>query len=256
MKKLSLALIALLAFSFVGCQEWLNIDDPDNPEPEPDPEPNVEAVITLDETSVTLNSGDTYQIQAECEYPITYTSENEYYASVSEEGEVTANFVGSTNIILESESDTQTFEVTIEPVSNLYPEPEIEIGATKEAIIDQFGTPDIEDEETLGFYNYAENTMMLMVLFDEEGLVYAYAVILDVSFEEELDTFLGERYMYVQEQEGVKIYINALTIEETSLIVGSQILEDQFLMAIYEGYTDDPGEKTVPFKTVLKTLGK
>ena len=257
MKKLSLALVALLAFSFVGCQGWLNIDDPDpDPEPEPDPDPEVEAVITLEETSATLHSGETYQIQAECEFPITYTSENEYYASVSEEGEVTANFVGSTNIVLESESDTKTFEVTVEPVSNLYPEPEVEIGATKEAIIEQFGTPDIDEDETLGYYNYSENGTMLMVMFDEEGLVYAYAVIFDVSFEEELDTFLGERYLYVQEQEGMKIYINGLTLEETSMIIGSQVLEDQFLMAVYEGYTNEPEEKTDVYKAIMKALGK
>jgi len=257
MKKLSLALVALLAFSFVGCQGWLNIDDPDpDPEPEPDPDPEVEAVITLEETSATLHSGETYQIQAECEFPITYTSENEYYASVSEEGEVTANFVGSTNIVLESESDTQTFVVTVEPVSNLYPEPEVEIGATKEAIIEQFGTPDIDEDETLGYYNYSENGTMLMVMFDEEGLVYAIAVILDVSFEEELNTFLGERYLYVQEHEGMKIYINGLTLEETSMIIGSQILEDQFLMAVYEAYTNEPGEKADVYKAVMKALGK
>ena len=255
MKKLSLLLMAVLAFTFMGCGEWLDIPDPE-PDPDPEPEPIEEALITLETTEATLHSGETFQIVAECEYPITYTSDNEYFATVSEDGLVTANFVGNTTITLESESDTQTFEVTIEPVSNLYPEPEIEIGATKEAIIEQFGNPDIDEEETLGFYNYDENTMMLMVLFDEDGLVYAYAVILDVSVEEELDTFLGERYLFVQEQEGVKIYINGLTLEETSMIVGSQVLEDQFLMAIYEGYTNDPGEKTVPFKTVLKTLGK
>ena len=255
MKKLSLVLVALLAFSFVGCQEWIDFPDPE-PDPEPDPDPTVEAVITLAETSATLHSGETYQIQAECENPITYTSENEYHASVSEEGEVTANFVGSTTIMLESETDSVTFEVTVEPMSNLYPEPEIEIGATKEAIIEQFGQPAVEDEGILGYYNYSENAMMLMVMFDESEVVTDYALVLDPSFEDELDTFLGERYLFVQEEEGVKIYINALTIEETSLIVGSQTYEDQFLMAIYSGYTDEPEEKTVSFMAILKTLGK
>ena len=255
MKKLSLVLVALLAFSFVGCQEWIDFPDPE-PDPEPDPDPAIEAVITLAETSATLHSGETYQIQAECESPITYTSENEYHASVSEEGEVTANFVGSTTIMLESETDSVTFEVTVEPVSNLYPEPEIEFGVTKEAIIEQFGEPTVEDEGVIGYYGYSDNTMMLMVLLDESDLVTEYALILDPSFEEELDTFLGERYLFAQEEEGVKIYINALTIEETSMIVGSQTYEDQFLMAIYAGYTEEPEEKTASFKAILKTLGK
>lgn len=256
MKKLSLVLLAMLAFSFMGCQGWLNTDDP-TPEPEPEPNPEVEAVITLEETSVVLHSGDTCQIQAECEFPITYSSENEYYATVSEEGLVTANFVGATTINLEAEGDSKTFEVTIEPVSNLYPEPEIEIGMSKDSIIGIFGEPVVEEDGILGFTDYSENVTMLMVMIDEEDLVTDYAVILETSFEEELDTFLGERYLFVQEQEGMKIYINALSLEETSMLIGSQNVEGEFLMAIYTSYSEEEAKaKAESFKAILKALGK
>lgn len=258
MKKLSLVLLAFLAFSFVGCQEWLDIPDPE-PEPEPEPEPVEEALIMLEETSATLHYGETYQINAECESPITYSSEDEYYASVSEEGLVTANFVGATTINLESEFDAQTFEVTIEPVSNLYPEPEIEIGESKESIIERFGEPFAETEETIGYQDYSDNTTMLMVLFDENDLVENYALILDVELEEELETFLSERYPFVQEMEGMKIYVNALNPEEASLIIGSQVYEDEeesFLMVVYGSNTSEPEEKSVSMKALLKALGK
>lgn len=256
MKKLSLVLLAMLAFSFMGCQEWLNTDEP-TPEPEPEPSPEVEAVITLEETSVVLHSGDTCQIQAVCEFPITYSSENEYYATVSEEGMVTANFVGATTINLEAEGDSKTFEVTIEPVSNLYPEPEIEIGVPKDSIIAQFGEPVADEDGVMGFSDYSENATMLMVMYDEDGIVTDYAVILDTSFEEELDTFLGERYMFVQEQEGMKIYINALSLEETSMLIGSQNYEGEFLMVVYTNYSEEEAKAKVDtFKAVLKALGK
>ena len=52
MKRLSLLLMAVLAFTFIGCNSWLDFPEP---EPEPEPEPNVEAVITLEETSTTLH---------------------------------------------------------------------------------------------------------------------------------------------------------------------------------------------------------
>ena len=179
---------------------------------------------------------------------------------MSEEGEVTARFVGSTIITLEAETDTQTFEVTVEPTSDLYPEPEIQFGETKDEIIERFGQPDEEDEEAIGYYNYSENSLMLLVLFDEEGLVANYAVLMEVSFEEELDTFLGERYMFVQEEEGMKIYINALTLEETSMFVGSQMYQDEessFLMSVYMGYGTEPSEKAVAnIKAMLKALRK
>lgn len=259
MKKLSLVLVALLAFSFVGCQEWLNIDDPDNPEPEPEPDPVEEALIMLEETSATLHYGETYQINAECENPITYSSEDEYYASVSEDGLVTANFVGATTINLESEFDAQTFEVTIAPVSELYPEPEIEIGESKESIIERFGEPIAEADGAIGYQDYSDNTTMLMVLFDENDLVEDYALILEVEFEEELETFLSERYLFVQETEGMKIYVNALNPVEASLIIGSQIYADEeetFLMVVYGGNTIEPEEKSINMKAILKALRK
>lgn len=260
MKKLSLVLMALLAFSFVGCEGWLNIDDPTpDPEPEPDPDPVVESVITLEETSATLHCGETYQINAECEFPITYTSENEFFASVSEEGMITANHVGTTMITLEAEGDSQTFEVTIEPLSDLYPEPEIEIGETKEDVIARFGTPDAEVEGAIGYGGYSENATMLMVMFDDEGLVELYGVVLDLSLEEELDTFLAERYLFVQEEESVKMYINALTVEEATLIVGSEVAEEEgMLMAFYMGNENGGGEEktAINMKALLKALGK
>lgn len=257
MKRLSLLLMAVLAFTFIGCNSWLDFPEP---EPEPEPEPNVEAVITLEETSTTLHKGETYQINAECENHITYSSDNEFCATVSEEGLVTANYVGTAVITLDAESDTTTFEVTVAAQSELYPEPEIEIGETKEAVIERFGAPVAETEEAIGYANYSENTTMLMVMFDENNLVTSYAVIMDVNFVEELETFLSERYMFVQEEEGLKVYINALTVDEATLFVGSQNYQDEFLMAMYftndEGGDDGGDEKSVVVKALLKQLVK
>ena len=260
MKKLSLVLVALLAFSFVGCQEWFDI-------PEPEPEPVEEAMIMLEETSATLHYGETYQINAECENPITYSSENEYHATVSEEGLVTASFVGATTITLASEFDTKTFEVTVEPVSNLYPEPEIEFGESRESIIERFGEPDAEVEGAIAYGSYSENSTMLMVMFDEDDLVQYYAVIFDVEYSDELDTFLSERYLFAQEEDGIKVYINALDVNEATMFVGSQ-MEAGILMAMYMANTgddgdddgdedDEDGEKaTGRVKTLLKSLKK
>ena len=255
MKKLSLVLLAVLAISFTGCQNWLNIDPEPEPEPEPEPDPVEESLITLTTTSATLHSGETFQIVAECESPIAYSSENEYHAMVSDSGLVTAVFVGSTMINLESEYDTQTFEVTVEPVSDLYPEPDIEIGETKDAIIEKFGEPGAESDDAVIFEDYSENASMLMVMFDEEGLVEAYAVILDVSSAEELDTFLSERYMFIGEEEEIKIYMNGLDISTATMFIGSQIVEEEYMMAFYMA-NDEGGEEAVKVVKTLKSLGK
>ena len=253
MKKLSLVLMAILAFSFMGCESWLDFPEPE-PEPDPEPEPIEEAMIMLDTTAATLNHGETYQINAECENPITYSTENEYVAMVSEDGLITANFVGSTIINLESEFDTKNFEVTVEPVSDLYPEPEIEFGESRESIIEKFGEPDAETEEAVGYFDYSENTTMMMVMFDEDDLVEYYVVIFDVDFSDELDTFLSERYLFAQEEEGIKVYINALDVNEATMFVGSQIEED-LLMAFYMA-NEEEEEKVIRVFEALKSLKK
>ena len=270
MKKLSLVLVALLAFSFAGCEGWLDIPDPE-PEPDPDPDPIEETLINLITTDATLHRGETFQIEAECEYPITYTSEDEYYATVSEDGVVTAGFVGSTNIMLEAEGDSQTFTVTIEPTSNLYDEPEIQFGESKDELIERLGTPDEEEEGVIAYANYGENCM-LMVTFDEEDLVQYYAVILPAELESEMDIFLGERYQFYTEEDGTKAYINALDVAEATMIIGSQVFEDDetmmsYLMAVYMSIDDDGGEgggegsgeeksKGARFLKLLKRIGK
>ena len=260
MKKLSLVLMAVLAFTFVGCEGWLDIPDPE-PEPDPEPDPVEEALINLVTTEATLHYGETFQIEAECETPITYTSENEFYATVSEDGLVTAGFVGSTSILLETEGDSQTFEVTIEPTSELYAEPEIEFGETRDAIIERFGTPDEENEEAVLYGSYAENTM-LMVVFEEDVVAY-YAVIVSADLEEEMNAFLGERYMYYGEDEGLKIYINALDVADCTLIVGEQFLEEIYLMAMYMPHEGDDGgeggegeDKGSSVLSILRGFGK
>ncbi|MBQ5958416.1 MAG: Ig-like domain-containing protein [Bacteroidales bacterium] len=65
---------------------------------------NKEKLITLTESSATLHHGETYQINAECENPILFSSENEYHAKVSSSGLVTANYIGNTTITLQSEN--------------------------------------------------------------------------------------------------------------------------------------------------------
>ena len=65
---------------------------------------------------------------------------------------------------------------------------------------------------------------------------------------------------FLIEEEGMKIYINALTLEETSMFVGSQMYQDEessFLMSVYMGYGTEPSEKAVAnIKAMLKALRK
>lgn len=217
MRKLSVVLMAVLAIAFMGC--------------------NKEKLITLQETSATLHHGETYELNAKCENPITYSSADEYHAQVSADGLVTANYIGNTTITLQSEEDTKTFSVTVDPVSNLYTEPNITFGESKASVIAKLGDPDLEEEGIIGYTYYAAHAPLLAVLFDEYGNVEYYGVYVDAAYGDELNNiFLEERYKYFTYDEGTYVYINSLNINTATMIVGSDQDDDGSWITIYMAY--------------------
>ena len=115
----------------------------------------VDNLITLASSEKTLYFGDEYQIEATSNTPILYSSENEYHTSISESGLVTARFVGETNIVLSNGNDTQKVLITVKPKINLYPEPNLEFGISKSALIAKYGTPDSETETNIFYLDYS-----------------------------------------------------------------------------------------------------
>lgn len=163
--------------------------------------------ITLTTTSVTLHYEDVFQIPAQCDSPITYTSNNEYHAQVTSSGLVTAKHVGTTTITLSSEDDTKTFTVIVNPRSNLYPEPDIEFGETKENVILKLGEPDISVVDTISippyttysyiaYTNYSTNTRSLYINFDENNCVSEYNISVHSPISTQIMDYLLERYSY------------------------------------------------------------
>lgn len=218
MKKLSVVMMAILAIAFMGC--------------------NKGKLITLSETSATLHHGETYQIDAKCENPITYTSADEYYASVSETGLITANFIGSTTIALQSEEDSKTFSVTVDPRSDLYTEPNILFGETKEAVIGKLGTPAVDQGDAIAYSNYAPNAPILVVMFEDNCVEY-YGVYVNPDYGDELNNvFLAERYYFIGTEDGINIFADGTTAETVTMIVGTELDEDGDWIAIYMAYED------------------
>lgn len=227
--------MAVLAITFAGCKK--------------------ERLITLSTTSTTLHHGETFQIPAQCENPITYSSANEYHAKVSSSGLVTANYVGSTTISLLSEEDNKTFTVTVTPKSNLYPEPNIRFGETKSSVLSKYGDPDSSTDETIGYIEYSTNAPGLLVLFDENDCVKDYAVIVKTAFSSELGTFLSERYFFVGYSDGLAAYMNALTTEAATMAVGSKLYNTSYWITLYMPYGGSKKEiDSTGMEALLKAL--
>lgn len=225
MKKTLFILLTSLLLSFVSCKK----DNATN------------KTITLSTTSVTLHYEDVFQITAQCDSPITYTSNNPFHAEVTNSGLVTAKHVGTTTITLSSGDDTKTFTVIVNPRSNLYPEPDIEFGETKESIIAKFGEPDILDtiwtpndtvwitHEYIEYTNYSTNAPSLTISFDENNCVQEYSLSVYSPIYTLISDFLIERYLYEGGDEYINYYINGLTIESaTKFIIMSLINNTQY----------------------------
>lgn len=215
MKKI-LFLLAVLPLLFSGCEKD---DDGD--------------VIVLKVSEKTLYHDDEYQIEATSKSKITYSSENEYHAKVSETGLVTAQFVGETNILLSNSEDSKTFKLIVKPKSNLYPEPDVKFGDTKSSIIAKFGTPDSETATGIGYTDYSNAAPILMFLFDSSNKMTGYSIMVKSSYSSVIADFLLERYLVVTENDGVFMFINGLNLNTATMAIGLSLYNLSYWQAIY-----------------------
>lgn len=184
---------------------------------------NVNHGITLKTQEVTLSYSESYQIEAQSTSKISYTSENKYHASVSHEGIITGGKVGKTNIILNNGNDTKVLKVIIEPKSNSYSEPNLEFGISKNNLIEKLGIPDYKTDSEIGYYNYFPNTSRMAYFFDTNERLSNSAIWTKISYGHKLDEFMTERYTSLgRDDNNIFVYINALTVEETDIIITAE----------------------------------
>ena len=230
MKKTLFFLLTSLLISFVSCKK----DNATN------------KTITLSTTSVTLHYEDVFQITAQCDSPITYTSNNPFHAEVTSSGLVTAKHVGTTTITLSSGDDSKTFTVIVSPRSNLYPEPDIDFGETKDIVLSKLGEPDVIDtiwtsndtiwvtNEYIGYTNYSTNAPYLNINFDENNCVQEYSLYVYSPISTIITDFFLERYLYLDGYDGFYFYTNEST---TKLVVISSINETHYNVYYFPGIT-------------------
>ncbi|MBB4624153.1 Ig-like domain-containing protein [Parabacteroides faecis] len=145
--------------------------------------------IGLTPKNVVLKAGDTIKLEygATC----TWTSDNDFIASVSNNGMVTANHVGNTFI----KANDDLCEVKVSPVYDLYKEPCIDWNKTKSEIINMYGTPDLEDYNSIS-YNTTNTKAPAVVYFFNNNKLSSSTVMVDSSYLSDLTAFLSERYEY------------------------------------------------------------
>jgi hypothetical protein len=191
--------------------------------------------IALSVSKTYLYYDDTYQIEATSDFPVTYVSENEYHAKVSDAGLVTARHIGETNIILSNGKTTTKFNVTVKPRQNLYVEPNVKFGDTRSSIIAKFGTPDdvSSDGSSILYMDYSSSAAGLMFSFDDNDKLDGYSLMIKSFYASQLADFLIERYQIVSEKNGLYLFINSMLPSTATMAVGLQIYNSSYLIVTY-----------------------
>ena len=116
MKKFIWMLAAALPMVFTSCGD-------DNDE-----------MLTLDQTSMTINyKGEAVKLKAS-EKNVTWTSDNDFIASVDDDGKVTPLHAGNTNIVATKDGNKATCKVTVNPTNTKFTLPVLNFGNTMDQV--------------------------------------------------------------------------------------------------------------------------
>ncbi len=173
--------------------------------------------IQIDRDEITMNYDENKQLNvsyspSDVEVPpiFNWESEDENIVTVSETGLVEGVRVGETNVFVRT--DDAKFEdvckVIIEPISNLYKEPVIEIGQSKSYVKSkETRAVSYEDSEALIYDGENTDVDYVIYMFELNKLTSSSVLLVDeTSLIEEANTFLDERYDFVGALESVIFY--------------------------------------------------
>lgn len=156
--------------------------------------------LTLSTNTLSLYSKDTEQITASEQS--TWSSEDEFVASVSENGIVKGGHVGKTIIKATSENGEAKCAVEVKPKYNTYTEPILEFGASK-ATIKAKESRTLESEiATRLTYKPDKSTIKSVAYAFENGAMIGAGVMLNTASAMEAADFLIERYLVISAGSG------------------------------------------------------
>jgi hypothetical protein len=223
MKKI--IILFVLSLTFWGCSK----------EEEP-----VDNTIKVETDDLSLAPKQTYDIKAVSNSEITYSSENEFFASVSNNGIITGGRVGTTNIILETGVDKKTIKVTTISSNYLYPDPILDFGSSKSSIISKLGTPDYQQSigNTIAIrYDNAPNTTLGTGYFFTDDKLTIIQTRVKSAYSSLLSSYLSDRFVPVAQSDGSFIFFNALNPSKITVGVSLTLYSVDYLDVEYIAFS-------------------
>lgn len=157
--------------------------------------------IIVDTEYKTVNFGEEFTIKAISDLPLTYTTENEYHATIDsidswDNANIKARYVGKTVIKISNGENTKEVDLIVSAQSNLFPTPPVELfGNSKQEVIASLGTPNEENDTSITYHAYSETAPYISYYF-KENILYSIRVTYEVGRSFALNNYLVERYRF------------------------------------------------------------
>src|SRR5574344_1920455 len=186
--------------------------------------------------SVELTSQKTSQIECS-DSKATYASENEYVATVSATGLITGKRIGETYIDVNGQ---KSIKVSVTPVCTQFTEPQFLFGATKDEVYTKVGTSySLSNESGIAYTTTNDRVRGYLYLIKDEK-VSSVVMVVSSSYFSSLTDFLLERYAPAtfSEENYTVLYVNALTADKITMIIGEQVYSDSIIYVAYIPYSN------------------
>lgn len=201
---------------------------------------NKTANMTIDPAKATLHSGDTVLLSVVgAPAEVSFETTNNYVAHLSGDT-LFAFFVGEAVVTATSGDQKATCAVTVTPEYTLFTEPVTEWGYSAAELKAKHGGEATEQEGTILYVQDQENGVMELYQFDNDALASSMLVAAATERNKDIVYFLVERYAYAGEDNGVLYFVNALDIDDVTVVIQLDIIElqgQQFYRAWYRPYS-------------------
>lgn len=211
MKKKLFSLLSILII-FLGCKE--------------------EVEYTLSPTSVSINAADTYNLEVSpASDSWTFETENKWITTVTSKGIITADRVGSTNIVVKNTDNNYVAKcrVTVLPNYSMYKDPYLTLGVSK-STVKSFEKRALYSEATDNLiYNGENATLTNLIYLFENTKLRSIGCIVPTSYSSLMGSFLAERYVYLGESDDILIFVTP----DFKIAIGASVVSIYSWMIIY-----------------------
>ena len=198
--------------------------------------------FSVNPSSVSLNSLDTEQLTTDDGRIVTWSTSDDFVATVDDNGLLKAVHVGEASVTAtDSKGATAVVSVTVEPKHNLYVEPCVKWGISKDVLKGIDKREIVTDDDDALLLEAGGSAMRILYTF-KDGALNAAAVSVSLAYSSTLAEFLFERYEYLGQYDDYFIFKDNKGLSVILSVTKSYLLVVYSADASSKSLSVDPAE--------------